>query len=40
MRKLIETVFNYSLGGLLADEATDVWGREGRDRSDTILGAS
>ena len=25
MRKLIATVFNYSLDGLLADEATDFW---------------
>ena len=40
MRKLIATVFNYSLDGLLADAATDVWEREGRNRSDTILGAS
>ena len=25
MRKLIATVFNYSLDGLLADEGTDFW---------------
>jgi hypothetical protein len=25
MRKLMETVFNYSLDGLLADEGTEFW---------------
>ena len=25
MRKLIATVFNYSLNGLLADEGTEFW---------------